>query len=103
MSLVRRPILALEGLACPPIRAAAYIARPSRRVDRRATDRGQVVGSSPARGTGSKRDSVLVRARALLSASVRLRANEALQLTGAPSIAVERLDTDTLINLRRAW
>jgi len=40
---------------------------------------------------------------ARMPASVRLRANEALQLSGAPSVAVERLDADTLIKLRRAW
>ena len=65
------------------------------------------LGRRQARCAGSKRDSALLRARsrcvARMSAPVRLRANETLQLSGAPSIAVERLDIDTLLDLRRAW
>ena len=100
-------MLAFEGLACPAMRAAAHGSRANRWVARRASERDQIIGSPLVRGTGSKRGFPLLRARSRCVArrqpSVRLRANETLQLTGAPSIAVEWLDTDTLINLWRAW
>ena len=86
--------------------AAAYKSRPSRWVARRTTDRDQVVGYPLARAPDRSAIRVLrTRSRCITRCqpSVTLRANEALQLTGARSIAVERLDTDTLIKVRRAW
>ena len=72
-SLVRRPSLALEGLARPNMRAAASASRPSRWVVRRAIDRDEVVGFPLARRARAKRGSCVLRALALRRAVVRLR------------------------------
>jgi hypothetical protein len=104
-SLVRRPG-ALESSRRRHMRAAVPSSRSNRRVFRGALDRALIVGLLPraaAPGHARDRGEITPPRVGFVDASSSARSNGAMQLSGALSIAVERLARTTASKLMSAY